>query len=134
MQEGDASRRRDILLRVVRDTAGPDAASGELERMEGMIIDHAEEFFAYLRATMDAAAAEPAHPAPPWLQRPWIDRLPDLPIPVTAVVAPRNLAIGDAIAARAADAEIVVASPRMAPVAEPGRSAEILVRMLDRLG
>ena len=133
LQEGDASRRRDILLRVVRETAGPAAESGELERMEGMIIDHAEEFFAYLRATMDAADGL-AHPVPPWLERPWIDRLADLTIPVTAVVAPRSLAIGDAIASRAADAEIVVASPGMAPVAEPGRSAAILVRMLDRLG
>lgn len=134
MQERDASRRRDILLRVARDTAGPDAASGELECIEGMIIDHAEEFFAYLRVTVDAAAAGPAQPAPPWLERPWIDRLADLPIPVTAVVAPRNRAIGDEIASRAADAEIIVASPRMAPVAEPGRSAGILARMLDRLG
>lgn len=133
MQEGDASRRRDILLRVVRETARQAAGSGELERMEGMIIDHAEEFFAYLRATMEVADG-PAHPAPPWLERPWIDRLADLTIPVTAVVAPRSLTIGDAIAGRAADAEIVVASPGMAPVAEPGRSAEILVRMLDRLG
>jgi hypothetical protein len=133
MQEGDASRRRDILLRVVRETAGPDAESGELERMEGMIIDHAEEFFAYLRATIDAADGS-AHPAPPWLEWPWIDRLADLTIPVTAVVAPRGLIIGDAIASRAADAEIVVASPGLAPVAEPGRSAAILIRMLDRLG
>lgn len=134
MQEQDAGRRRDILLRVIRDVAGPDAESAELERMEGMIIDHAEEFFAHLRATADAVAAGPAQPAPPWLERPWIDRLADLPIPVTAVVAPRNRAIGDAIASRAADAEVVVASPRMATVAEPGRSAEIFMRMLDRLG
>jgi hypothetical protein len=133
MQEGDASRRRDILLRVVRDTAGADAGPAELERMEGMITDHAEEFFAYLQATMDAADG-PARPAPPWLERPWIDRLADLTIPVTAVVAPRSLTTGDAIASRAADAEIVVASPGMTPVAEPGRSAAILIRMLDRLG
>jgi hypothetical protein len=134
MQEEDPSRRRDILLRVVRETAGPEAGPAELAHMEGMIIDHAEEFFAYLRTAMDAVAAGPAHPAPPGLDRPWIDRLADLTIPVTAVVAPRSLAIGDAIASRAADAEIVVASPGMAPVAEPGRSAAILVRMLDRLG
>jgi hypothetical protein len=125
LRETDASRQRDILLAVVRDTAGTDVETAELERALGMIGDHAEEFFAELRA----------QPDPPWLERPWIDDLADLAVPITAVVAPGGAGqvLGEAIARRAADADIVVASPRITPVAEASESAEALLRMLDRV-
>jgi hypothetical protein len=134
LREEDASRRRDILVQFVRETAGPDVESGELARVVGMISDHAAEFFAELEAARDAAAADLPQPDPPWLERPWIDRLAALTIPVLAVVAPRGAAIGKAITCRAEDAQIIVASPRLTPVAESNRSAQALIRVLDRLG
>jgi hypothetical protein len=67
------------------------------------------------------------------LERPWIDRLAALTIPVLTVVAPHGAAIGEVITRRAEDAEIVVASSRLTPVAASSRSAEALLRMLDRL-
>jgi hypothetical protein len=125
LSETDAGQRREILMEVISDTAGDDVDMAELERVLGMMGDHAEEFFAELRE----------QPAAPWLERPWIDDLAELVVPVTAVVAPGagGQALGDAIARRAADAEIVVASPRVTPVAEASRSAEVLLRMLDRV-
>lgn len=128
LEEGDPSHSRDILLKVIRDTAPPGVEPEELERVLAMMSDHAGELFAYLRA---AAVPEPDAP---WLERPWIDRLADLAIPVTAVVDPRGQALAAAIARRAPDAEIVIASPRMTPVPGPGQAAEILVRMLGRVG
>jgi hypothetical protein len=133
LHEEDASRRRDILVQVVRETAGPDVEPGELARVVDMIGDHAAEFFAELEAARAAAAADRPQPDPPWLERPWIDRLAALTIPVLAVVAPHGAAIGEVITRRAEDAEIVVASPRLTPVAASSRSAEALLRMLDRL-
>lgn len=128
LEEGDPSRSRDILLKVIRDTAQPGGEPEELERVLAMMSDHAEELFAHLRA---AAVQEPDAP---WLERPWIDRLADLAVPVTAVVDPRGQALAAAIASRAPDAEIVVANPRMTPVTGPAQAAEILVRMLGRVG
>jgi hypothetical protein len=132
--EPDPERRREILLQVVRDTVGPGLDPAELDLALAMAGDHAEEFFADLRAAAAAAAGEP-QPDPPWLEHPWIDRLADLNVPVMAVVAPRAGGLRQAIAARAQDAEIVVsaASPGLAPVAERIRTAQLLERMLDRV-
>jgi hypothetical protein len=125
LRETDASRRREILLEVVSDTASADVDMAELECALGMVGDHAEEIFAELRM----------QPDPPWLEPPWMDQLADLTVPVTVVVAPGSAgrALGDAIACRAADAEIVVASPRVTPVAETSRSAAALLRVLNRV-
>ena len=128
LEEGDPSHSRDILLDVVRDTAQPGVEPEELERVLAMMSDHAEELFASLRA----AAVQV--PEAPWLEHPWIDRLADLAIPVTAVVDPRGQALAAAIARQAPEAEIAIANPRMTPVAEPGQAAEILERMLRRVG
>jgi hypothetical protein len=133
LHEGDAGRRRDVLMQAVRDAAGPGVESGELAWVVDMVSDHAAEFFTELLAAQAATAADPPEPDPPWLERPWIDRLGALTIPVTAVVAPNGVALGDAIARRARDAEIIVASPGLTPIAAPGQSAEALLRMLDRL-
>jgi hypothetical protein len=133
LHEEDASRRRDILVQVIRDNAGPDAEPGELERAVSMITDHAAEFFAEMEEAQAAGAAGFPPPDPPWLERPWIDRLAALTVPVVAVASPRGAAIGEAIADRARDAEIVLASPGLMLIAAPDRSAEALIRMLDRL-
>jgi hypothetical protein len=126
-------RSRDILLQVSRDTAGPDVDPAELELFLAMMSDHAEELFADLRATDAAAADGRIPPDPPWLERPWIDRLPELTVPVT-VVALRPYA--EAIARRARDAEIVVArgSDSLASAEDRARFTEALLRMLDRTG
>jgi hypothetical protein len=133
LEEEDAALRRDILIQVVRDTAGPGADPVELDRVLAMTRDHAEEIFASL-----AAAAEPADPhgeqgGPPWLRQPWLDQLPDLGVPVMAVIAPQVSTLGDVIARRAADAEIVIAEPRLTPVPNPATSVAALLRMLSRV-
>ena len=133
LEEEDACRRRDILMQVVRDTADPGADPVELDRVLAMTSDHAEEIFASL-----AEAAKPADPQgeqddPPWLAQPWLDQLPGLAVPVMAVVAPQVPALGDVIARRAADAEIVIAKPRLTPVADPAASVAALLRMLSRV-
>ena len=65
--------------------------------------------------------------------QPWLDQLPDLAVPVMAVVAPQVSTLGDVIARRAADAEIVIAKPRLTPVADPAASVAALLRMLSRV-
>lgn len=132
LQEADPGRRREILLQTVRDTAGPDREPAGVELELAMTNDHAEEFFAHLQVT--AAAADNGHvpPDPPWMERPWIDRLAELTVPVTAIgVGP----FPEAIARRAKDAEIVLAAGNggMAPPADRARAVEALLRILDRV-
>ena len=131
--EEDAGRRRDILMQVVRDTAGAGADPMELDRVLAMASDHAEEIFASL-----AEAAQPADPqgeqgSPLWLRQPWLDQLPNLAVPVLAVVAPQVSALGEVIARQAADAEIVIAEPRLTAVPNPEASVAALLRMLSRV-
>jgi hypothetical protein len=109
-----------------------------------MYSDHAEEFFAHLQASaagaeeLRAAAAaeadEPIQPSP-WWERPWVDRLSELTVPVVTVVSAPGRVIGEAIARRAKDAEIVVAAGRagLAPAADRARVAEALLHMIDRV-
>ena len=132
MREGDIDRLRDVLVQVARDTAGRDAEPRELQQLIDMLTDHAGELLTSLQATQAAAAADPSPPDPPWLERPWINRLATLTVPVMAIVAPGSTAIGDMITRRARDAEIVVAD-QLFPVALPSGSAEVIVRMLDRM-
>jgi hypothetical protein len=109
-----------------------------------MYSDHAEEYFESLRAF--AAQGEQARAAespdtdepvelPPWLERPWIDRLADLTVPVTTVVSAPGRVIGEAIARRARDAEIVMAGANagLEPAEDRARAADAILRMLDRI-
>ena len=54
---------------------------------------------------------------------------PDPDPAVMAVVAPQVPALGDVIARRAADAEIIIAKPRLTPVADPAASVAALLRL-----
>jgi hypothetical protein len=133
IHEPDPDRRREILLQTVRDAAGPDREPAELEIALNMMGDHAEEFLTHLRVTATDAEDGRVPPDPPWMERPWIDRLAGLNVPVTAIgVGP----FPQAIARRAQDAEVVLAAGDggMAPPADRARAAEALVRMLDRIG
>ena len=133
VNEQDPGRQRDILLQVFRDTAESGADPADLELAAAMLGDHSEEFFAEMRAAAAAAAGERVQPDPPWAQRPWIDRLADLAVPVTAVGAGFS---AEAIARRARDAEIVAAAGGgvlPAPAAGRAQAAEAILRMLDRL-
>jgi hypothetical protein len=109
-----------------------------------MYSDHADEYFASLQAfaaeSEQAQTAEPAHAdepveLPPWLERPWIDRLGNLNVPVTTVVSARGRVIAEAIARRAKDAEIVVggANAGLEPAEDRARSADAILRMLGRI-
>jgi len=132
ISEPDPARRRDILVQIVRDTAGPDREPAQLELEVAMMADHAEEFFAHLQAATAAAADGHEWPGPPRLGRPWLDRLADLAVPVAAVGTGPFVA---AVATRARDAEIVAAAGNggMAPPADRDRASEALLRMLDRV-
>ena len=135
LNEPDPARRREIYLQHVRDTTDPGLDPAELETVLAMASDHAEEFLADLHATATAAATGEPQPDPPWMEHAWIDRLEDLNVPLTAVVGPRG-AIGEAIAARSAGAEIILtaAYPGLGgSAAERGRVAEALSRMIDRV-
>jgi hypothetical protein len=144
MHEPDPGRRRDIFLSVVRDVLGQDLEPAELELLIAMYSDHVDEHFAEWQALAELNAAQaadaggPMPPDPPWVQRPWIDRLAELTVPVTTVVGPRGRGIAEAIARRARDAEIIVASANadigLAPAADRARAAEALLHMLDRTG
>jgi len=140
----DPSRRREILLEVIRATAGRDLEPAGLELLLAMYRDHAEEIFADLRAfaaegeqSQATEAAGPNEPVqiPPWLERPWIERLAELTVPVTTVVSARGRVIAEAIARRAGDAEIVVAgaSAGLEPAEDRARAADAILRMLDRI-
>lgn len=133
LDEPDAGRRRDILLRVIRETAAADAEPAQLALAAEMISDHSEEFFTDLRASAAAGPDGQSPPAPRWLQRPWFDRLAELTVPVTAVGAGVS---ASAIARRARDAEIIDAAGggvTPAPAAGRAKAAEAILRMLDRL-
>lgn len=136
LDEPDPARRRDIFLQVMLDTAGPEAEPVELELANAMFSDHADEFLADLRDLRDTAAAAadaPVQPDPPWLLRPWLDRLAELHAPVTTIGAGTY---GQAIARRARDAEIVEVSGGgvlLAPAESRARAAEALLHMLDRI-
>ena len=67
LEEEDADRRRDILIQVVRDTAGPGADPVELDRVLAMTRDHAEEIFASLAAAAKSADPQGEQGNPPWL-------------------------------------------------------------------
>lgn len=133
LDEPDPDSRRDILLRVLRDTVDPDAEPAQLALAVAMMSDHSEELFTHLRASAAAGADGELSPVPPWLQRPWFDRLAELTVPVMAVGAGPS---ASAIARRARDAEIIDAPGGgllPAPAAGRARAAEAILRMLDRL-
>jgi hypothetical protein len=144
LDEPDPARRREILLEVVRVTAGQDLEPTALELLLAMYSDHADEVFAWLQtfaaegeqaqAADPAEADEPVEP-PPWLERPWIDRLAELTMPVTTVVSARGQVIAEAIARRAKDAEIVVAGANagLEPAENRARAADAILRMLGRI-
>lgn len=135
VQEGDAGQLRDALVNVVRDANQPDADARGLQLLADMYTDYAGEFLSDLQGAQADAVADPPAPIPPWLERPWIDRVTTLTIPVTAVINSRQVAIGEAISRSAKHAEVVVAGPRLALTAipDPGQLAAVLLRMLDRL-
>ena len=135
MQDADADPElfREVLLQVARDTAGTNLPPDQLELALAMYGDHAGELYDDLHATAAAMADGRIQPDPPWFQEPWLDHLGELAVPVTAVVPVHGRAVGEAIARRYRDAEIVFAedSPGLAPVAERVRSAQALLRTLD---
>jgi hypothetical protein len=134
LDEPDPGRRRDVLLRVVHDTADANAEPAQLALAAEMMSDHSEELFTHLRASATAGTDGQLPPVPPWLQRPWFDRLAELTVPVTAVGAGLS---ASAIARRARDAEIIDAAGGgvlPAPAAGRASAAEAILRMLDRLG
>jgi hypothetical protein len=144
LDEPDPGRRREILLEVVRATAGQDLEPAALELLLAMYSDHADEIFASLQALAaegeQAQSAEPTDAeepveVPPWLEHPWIDRLADLTVPVTTVVSARGRVIAEAIARRAKDAEIVVAGANagLEPAENRARAANAILRLLDRI-
>jgi hypothetical protein len=144
LDEPDPGRRREILLDAVRTIAGQDLEPAGLELLLAMYSDHADEIFAWLPAFAaegeQSQAAEPFDPdepvqIPPWLERPWIDRLPELAVPVTTVVSARGRVIAEAIARRADDAEIVLAGAGagLEPAEDRARAADAILRMLDRI-
>jgi hypothetical protein len=133
LDDPDPARRREIFLQVLRDAAGPDAEPAELELANAMFTDHADEYFADLQDTAAAAADERVQPEPPWVLRPWLDRLGELTVPVTVVGAS---VMGEAIARRAQAADIVDVSgggALFAPAESRARTAEALLHMLDRI-
>jgi hypothetical protein len=134
LDEPDPGRRREILLRVLRDTAEPDTEPAQLALAVAMMGDHSEELFTYLRASAAETADAELPPDPPWLRRPWFDRLPELTVPVMAIGAGVS---ANAIARHAQDAEIIEAAGGgvvPAPAAARAKAAEAILRMLDRLG
>jgi hypothetical protein len=144
LDEPDPGRRLEILLEVIRATAGQDLEPAGLDLLLAMYSDYADEYFAHLRAsaapaevldvTEAAGADQPIQP-PPWRERPWIDRLAALTVPVTTVVSAPGRVTGEAIARRAQHAEIVVAGANagLEPAEDRARAADAILRMLDRV-
>ena len=133
LDEPDHGKRREILLAVLRETAGQQLEPAQLEAALGMFSDHADEFFADLQPTAEAAADGRTLPDPPWVEHPWIDRLSELAVPVTVVAHSRG-AVWETVAARARHAELVVAAGTgLAPADDRARAADALLRMLDRI-
>jgi hypothetical protein len=131
--EPDTGAQRDMLLQVLRATAEPDADPADLDLAGAMLGDHSEDFFAVLRSVAAAAAGQP-EPDPDWIRNPWINRLPGLTVPVTAVGSGFSV---EAIARRATDAEIIEAAGGgllLAPETGRAQAADAIARMLDRVG
>jgi len=131
LDEPDPARQKETLLAVLRETAGLYLEPAQVEIARDMMSDHADEYFAHLRA-LAAEAEGPTRPDPPWVERPWVDRLGELAVPVT-VVGSRG-PVWETIARRARDAEITVAAGTgLAPAEDRARAADALVRTLDRI-
>lgn len=134
--EATLDRFREVILQVYRDIAVADMPTDQLELMLAMHSDHAEEYFLQLRKLAEASDSQVRQPDPPWMEHPWIDRLENLDAPVTAAVKAKGIEVGNAIARRAGDAEVVVISEGwvgLAPVADRIKAAGILLEMLDRV-
>src|SRR5215475_9748425 len=107
--EPDRVQRRAMYLEAVRNGFGSALDPAVLELGLAMFSDHADEILDDLQSLSVAAAAGQPERDPPWIEHPWIDRLADLDVPVTAVLSPRARGAGQVIAARARSADIVVA-------------------------
>jgi pimeloyl-ACP methyl ester carboxylesterase len=141
MTDADPDRWRDMLVQVVRQTTAATAGPTEQELAAAMAADHAEE----MRAAMLAFAAvdetereltldiqlEHLH-----AQGRWLDELASLTAPVMIVVSAPGRYYAEAIARIAAHVEIVVTDggAGLAPPASRARSADAILRMLERVG
>lgn len=133
VQNEDVGQLRDVLAQPVREANGPEADAKGLPLLVEMYTDHAGEFLGNIQAMLAEAAADPPPPAPPWLEQPWIDRVATLDVPIVTVVAPGRALIGEVIARRSPQAEVVEVSPRLAltDMPDPGQFSAVLLRMLQ---
>lgn len=127
---------RTTFVQAIREHLPPDLPPDQRDLALAMHGEHAAEVFADLQATAAAmAAGGGSAPDPPWVLRPYFDRLDVLTGPVMAVVSAAGRGVGEAIARRARDAEVVVTrgDPGLATPAGRAETAQILLRMLDRV-
>lgn len=131
LHEPDPGRRRELVIEAWRDRYGPHLAAGDLELACQVIGDHTEELLA---ATRDVVANAEAGEDVAWPSEPWIDRLGEIDIPVTAVVSKLALGLGRAVARRARKGQVIEAQADTDLVWLEDRATAItaLRHMLDR--
>ncbi|MDX6395502.1 MAG: hypothetical protein QOJ73_6565 [Streptosporangiaceae bacterium] len=132
LHQPDPARRRELVVEAWRDRYGPHLAAGDLELACQVIGDHTEELLASVK---DVAAAAEAGEDMSWPSPPWIDRLGEIDIPVTAVVSKLALGLGQAVARRAREGHVIEAQAYTDLVWLEDRVTAVtaLRHMLDRL-
>jgi hypothetical protein len=135
IDDPDPAPKRDAFLAAIRDQ-GRDLEPAVLELAMSMHGDHADEMFAWLQASSAAGEEEEgdAQEQPAGGQA-WPDYLASVTVPVILAMPPRGMALGEAGAGRARDAEVVALRPGggLVPAEDRARAAEIILRMLDRV-
>ncbi len=95
VDETDPARGRNLVIGAGQDRYGPYLSAADLELTGQVIGDHAEELLATSERVADLADAGAGVPFP---ERPWVDRLGEIDVPVTVLVSQRAVRLGPAIA------------------------------------
>jgi hypothetical protein len=133
IDDPDPSPKRDAFLASIREE-GRDLEPAVLELAMSMYGDHADEMFAWMQS-LAASEEEGDDPGRPAGGQAWLDYLAPVAVPVILVMPPLGMALGEACAERARDAEVVALRPGggLVPAEDRARAAEVILRMLDRV-
>jgi hypothetical protein len=106
VHEPDLARRQELVIGAWRNRYGAHLTAEDLELACQVISDHTEDLLASVK---DVVAAAEAGEDISWPSPPWIDRLGEIDIPVAVVVSRLARRLGQAVARRAPDSQVIEA-------------------------
>ncbi len=133
LDEPDPERRRDLVVQICRNHLGSRLSPDDLELICTMQGDHAEEMVNALKISLDSLSDTPSPPPEGW----WIDRLQNLPVPITIVVPEDSPAeeLGISLAARAPRGSTALIHGADFPwLQDRERALDIVLNMINKVG